>query len=117
MTGSGVALMPARRKSKRAYHVVSRSQKGGFALPAIAAVHSALQTIKPVTNGIALAKSLGVADKINKVLSKNAVGRALKSVGSFAQSKLGYGSKRVGRPRKVGRPQKVGGSKSRRKRH
>lgn len=103
-----------RRRVHRPRRIIHR--RGGFA-PLL--IHGALQGIKPITNGIKLAEALGVKDRINQALDSNAVGRAVKSVGSFLQGALGYGSKRmhrkgVGRRRRVGRPRiHRGGSKTR----
>ena len=108
--------MPSKTVRRRRV-VRKRSHYGGFAFAAIPAVHAALQQIKPITNGVALAKSLGVADRINSALDSNAAGRAVKAVGSFLQNKLGYGSKTTHRRRHVGgrrvvRRRRVGGSKT-----
>jgi hypothetical protein len=96
-----------------------RPKRGGFNP---LAVHSALQAVKPITTGIKIAEALGVKDRIDRALSSNPVGHAVKSVGNFIQNTLGYGSKRprrrygIGRHRRPGRPRihRVrGGSKRR----
>jgi hypothetical protein len=98
--------------------MVHRPRRGGWN-PLL--LHGALQGIKPITNGIKIAEALGIKDRIDKALDSNPVGRAVKSVGSFLQGALGYGSKMrkgMGRKRRVGRPRKrMGGSKIRRHHH
>jgi hypothetical protein len=100
------------RKYRPRRRIVHR--RGGFN-PLL--LHGALQGIKPITNGIKIAESLGVKDKIDKALDSNPVGRAVKSVGKFLQGALRYGSKMkkgMGRKKRVGRPRKrMGGSKTR----
>ena len=89
-----------------------RRRRGGFNP---LAVHAVLQGFKPVTNGIAFAKALGVDKKISDALDSNPFGRAVKSLGNFAQKTLGYGSKsrkRTYRRRAYGarRPRRRGGA-------
>jgi hypothetical protein len=102
-------------RKHRARRMVHRPKRGGWN-PLL--FHGALQGIKPITNGIKIAEALGIKDRIDKALDSNPVGRAVKSVGSFLQGALGYGSKMrkgMGRKRRVGRPRKrMGGSKIRR---
>src|SRR5690349_10903709 len=74
-------------------------------------IHSTLQQIKPITNGIRLAEALGVRNGIDRALNSNPIGRAVKSVGSFLQNTLEYGSKRPERPRCPERPKIRGGSR------
>ena len=89
---------------RKGYKIVRhRNVHGGFLPAAVLAAHGTLRQIKPITNGIKIAQQLGIAEPINNFLEKTSVGRALKSIGKFAQSALGYGRRRrVGR-KKVGR--------------
>lgn len=89
---STIVILPKKKGRKK--------QRGGL-LPALLAANSIAQTIKPASIASNVIDSLGKRDAIGK----SKIGKVFLSALNVGK-KLGYGKRKVGRPRKIGRPKR-----------